>query len=725
MNPISNVPPHPRLPGAQTHRIPLLPGAVAIVFAAALAFPSPPAAAQERPEEDRESYTRTVEPFLRQHCLKCHGPEKQKGKLALHTLRPEASSEPDRETWKRVAERLSLGEMPPESEKRPDPLRTQQVIDWIKRRLSRAGVDTAEIDHKLLLPSHGNRVDHDALFSAPLAGVPATPARLWRLGPRQYAGLVSRLAGRSVTPPSPFSFNAGEGFLDYADLYRVDEPTVNQLIVNARQIVEIQCGLQRSASSVREFKALIDPQREPSESDIQQAVRKQFQMALLREPSREESARFLEFYRKTLPAAGRTIAVRDTLASILLLPEALYRHELGQGPPDRHGRVLLAPRELAYAIAFALTHTGPDAALLKAAETGKLASAEDVRREVRRLLDDDKIAKPRLLEFFEEYFEFTRAADVFKDLERGAWRPEVLINDTRLLIRDILQRDQDVLRELLTTPKSFVNYRPDPKNGAKPAFIANQNPRKDRPRAFEYWELYGLPADWTWTDRQPVELDARERAGILTQPSWLAAFATNNENHPIRRGKWIRERLLGGYIPDLPITVDAQLPDRPDQTLRQRLEVTRQEYCWQCHQKMNPLGLAFEAYDYLGRFRTTERIVDPSAPPAEPSRKGAPPKPAYREVPVDSGGRIDASGDPRLDGEVRNAVAMIRKLADSPRVRQVFVRHAFRFWLGRNETPADAASLRAADRAYVESGGSLKALLIALLSSDSFIYRKP
>jgi hypothetical protein len=52
------------------------------------------------------------------------------------------------------------------------------------------------------------------------------------------------------------------------------------------------------------------------------------------------------------------------------------------------------------------------------------------------------------------------------------------------------------------------------------------------------------------------------------------------------------------------------------------------------------------------------------------------------------------------------------------------IRHVFRYFFGRNETLADSKTLIAADRAYVESGGSFKALLISLLSSDSFIYRK-
>jgi hypothetical protein len=58
-------------------------------------------------------------------------------------------------------------------------------------------------------------------------------------------------------------------------------------------------------------------------------------------------------------------------------------------------------------------------------------------------------------------------------------------------------------------------------------------------------------------------------------------------------------------------------------------------------------------------------------------------------------------------------------------VEQVFVRHAFRYWMGRNETINDAPTLKAAHKAYQKNGGSMKALIISLLTSDSFLYRKP
>ena len=63
-------------------------------------------------------------------------------------------------------------------------------------------------------------------------------------------------------------------------------------------------------------------------------------------------------------------------------------------------------------------------------------------------------------------------------------------------------------------------------------------------------------------------------------------------------------------------------------------------------------------------------------------------------------------------------------LARSERVRRSIIRHAFRFFLGRNERLSDSAALIAADRAYVSSGGSFREVVVSLLTSDSFRYRK-
>jgi hypothetical protein len=44
--------------------------------------------------------------------------------------------------------------------------------------------------------------------------------------------------------------------------------------------------------------------------------------------------------------------------------------------------------------------------------------------------------------------------------------------------------------------------------------------------------------------------------------------------------------------------------------------------------------------------------------------------------------------------------------------------------MGRNETLHDRSVLQAAHKAYRESGGSMKSLILALVTSDAFLFRK-
>ena len=98
--------------------------------------------------------------------------------------------------------------------------------------------------------------------------------------------------------------------------------------------------------------------------------------------------------------------------------------------------------------------------------------------------------------------------------------------------------------------------------------------------------------------------------------------------------------------------------------------------------------------------------------------------PTYKTKTVSTKGELRGTGNPDLDGVVSDAFDLIDRLAKSERVRQSIVRYAFRFYMGRNEMLSDSQTLIDADRSYVQSGGSFKAVIISLLTSDSFIYRK-
>ena len=125
-------------------------------------------------------------------------------------------------------------------------------------------------------------------------------------------------------------------------------------------------------------------------------------------------------------------------------------------------------------------------------------------------------------------------------------------------------------------------------------------------------------------------------------PAWLIAHSLNLDNDPIRRGKWIRERLLADTVPELPITVDARIPEDPNKTLRERFSVTREPECWRCHIKMNPLGMPFELFDDFGRHRSKEKL------PAKGKTR-----------PVNTTGTLEGTENSDLDGGVNDPMELM------------------------------------------------------------------
>ena len=332
----------------------------------------------------------------------------------------------------------------------------------------------------------------------------------------------------------------------------------------------------------------------------------------------------------------------------------------------------------------------------------------------------------------------------FKGTEWKAWEPEdVAPHEEFLRTHWEFQREKKgdhpkILRKLQKLMEGLELHFSEGQSGALPYMkngmgfwwggpvLGRSGQQMRGEQVTTYWNL-----DWRTWDYPPSQpATIPNRKGILTHPAWLIAHAQNLETDPIHRGKWIREKLLAGTIPDVPITVDAVIPPDPHKTLRQRMENrTGESYCWRCHQKMDPLGLTFENYDDFGRYRTMENLEHPDnlikeAKRGELNSFGAS-LAIYRTLPVDPRGVLEGTGDPKLDGEVKDAFDLIDRLAKSTKVRQSIIRHAFRYFLGRNETLSDSKTLMDADKAYLENDGSFDEVIVSLLTSDSFIYRKP
>jgi tRNA A37 threonylcarbamoyladenosine modification protein TsaB len=644
----------------------------------------------------------------------------------------------------------------------------------------------------------------------------------WEGGTVAYATAV-----KSV--PAVLSLTRKHGLKNYPGLYSVNSAEATQILGKAEDILQymasgplslvgmpeqitddprtydkvkppgdlrgLPTAIVYSTKFLRPATPLLDLMKDdalPSDEALRATVDHLFEALAFRPPSAEEADEYIQLVRESIAKIGKTEGVFLGLSAIFLDRDALFRPELAEtGEPDAHGRVMLQDWELGLAVNHALRYLKPDPALRAAILGGKMRTREDVEREVTRMLRDDTIRKPRILQFFRDYFDHDLAGTICKDNRALAATGITARGDdhylamfdaaasTDRLIEIILKNDREVLKELLTTRQVVATETDRIYFGrkrtaqetkvaaaehakAEAATTAEEEAALSKIRAelaslqIRSQETPGEPATAKSLDRRAKELDAEmkrilqqrkrrqqnaalevapaslsgpptearvsrpsfgsgsmkperilatapegERLGILTHPAWLVSHSDAMDNHAIRRGIWIRERLLGGGIPDVPITVDAKLPDEPQNTLRERMRVTRENYCWSCHEKMDPLGLPFEIYNHAGLYRTTEL-----------------------DKPVDGRGEIKDSGDPALDGPVANAIEMIRKLAASERVEQVFVRHAFRFWMGRNETLNDAPVLQAAHRAYRDNGGSLNALITSLLTSDAFLYRE-
>jgi cytochrome c551/c552 len=677
------------------------------------------AVASQAMAADSTAADSTVADFLRQHCVRCHGPDAQEGQVRVdHLLQKNAE---DDKLWARIAQQIRAGAMPPEDEEQPSATEKEGLLQSLNARLRHSAPR---------LPNDGNLVPHELLFGKIDAQAVGGPPRVWRLNPEGYWGFVRDVhRGRADGVVQPFTLSPTRGIRDFSSLYSIDESSTEILLRNAEVIVAAQSAhmvkdgkIQARHDTVGEFVKLMDPSVQPTRQQLENAIQIQFRLALARKADATEVERLLQLYDQCAVEGDLPAAARVMLQAVLLRADAMYRQELGEIDKPS-GQQRLAPSEIARCISVAILDRR-DSLLTQAAEKGELSTKEQVAAHVQRLWTDPKREPAGVYRFFREYFEYHKAVDVFKDKPKSfVHEPRVLVSDTDRLVKHIVAEDRDVFRQLLTTRLSFVNYHTKENKQTRqqepvPAVTLNAQNNKGQTGVESVYGIDEFPKP------QPTELPANQRMGILMQPSWLAAFSTNFDNDPVRRGRWIRERLLGGVVPDLPIGVVAQVPDEPQRTLRDRLQVTREGRCWKCHQQMDDLGLPFENFDHYGRFRTAEEVLDVAATEKNVDKKGQTLGPVHTTTTLITQGLVARSGDASLDGPIADPREFMLRLANSDRTRQVFVRHAFRYFLGRNESLADAASLQAADRAYVESDGSFRALVTALFTSDSFLLRR-
>jgi hypothetical protein len=215
------------------------------------------------------------------------------------------------------------------------------------------------------------------------------------------------------------------------------------------------------------------------------------------------------------------------------------------------------------------------------------------------------------------------------------------------------------------------------------------------------FDLYGVSAPADHDPTLPVDLDPTQRAGLLTQPGVLAVHAHANQSSPVHRGKIVRENMLCTPLAPPPPEVDVVPPPLdPDATTRERFDQHRSDpSCAACHKLIDPIGFGFEHYDGIGAWRDTEA-----------------------DRPVDASGELFGTDD--IDGPFDGAPELGRVLASSEQVRACVAEQWFGFAFGRTPAEDDTCSFDAMALAFAESDQNIAELLVALITTDAFRYRR-
>jgi hypothetical protein len=196
-----------------------------------------------------------------------------------------------------------------------------------------------------------------------------------------------------------------------------------------------------------------------------------------------------------------------------------------------------------------------------------------------------------------------------------------------------------------------------------------------------------------------VALDNTQRAGLLTQGTFLAGHADPDQDSPVQRGKFVRTQLLCQPVPPPPNNIVIMPPAyAPESTTRQRFAVHEtQAICSGCHAAMDQIGFAFEGYDAVGQYRTMDG-----------------------PGPVDSHGTLSGTD---VDGTFDGAVELASKLAASQNVSDCVATQWFRWANGRAEDSADRCALTVLRRQFTAAGDNMQSLPVAIVTSDTFRYR--
>ncbi len=375
-------------------------------------------------------------------------------------------------------------------------------------------------------------------------------------------------------------------------------------------------------------------------------------------------------------AAGDTLveATRLGLSLILVSPNFLYRSEIDALPDDPSAQRPLSAHELASRLSYFLWSSLPDERLTTLAEQGLLRERDVLADEARRMLRDPR-AHSLISQFAAQWLQLRSLAAVAPDPQAFPDFDEALRDAMRLeteLFVEAVFREGRPLRELVDADFTFVNER-----------LALH---------------YGI-AGIVGSAMQRVRVTDRSRGGLLGHASLLTLTSNPTRTSPVKRGKFVLERLLGTPPPPPPPGVGA-LDDTAQAaataTLRERLAQHRSKAdCAGCHVKMDALGFTLEHFGPTGGWR------DRDGPHV-----------------IDDGGTLP-------DGAVLHGASDLKRVVlEGDSFTRCFAEQLLTFALGRGLLDDDRRAVHALVTGYRGKSPSLEKLVVDLLALDAFLRRR-
>jgi mono/diheme cytochrome c family protein len=297
-----------------------------------------------------------------------------------------------------------------------------------------------------------------------------------------------------------------------------------------------------------------------------------------------EMARLMSFYETERgKGGGFDDGIEASLQFLLVNPRFLFRVERDPEKAPAGTIYRISDLELASRLSFFIWSSIPDDELLTVASQGRLQNPAVLEQQVRRMLKDER-AKALASNFAGQWLFLrnvkghTPDADVFPDFDHNL--RDAFQRETELLFADVVREDKPVTT-LLNADYTFLNER-----------LAKH---------------YGVPNVYGMQFRRvPVTDDARK--GLLGHGSILSLTSQANRTSPVLRGKYVLTNILGTPPPEPPANVPP-LNETPGKALsmRDRMEEHRRSpACAGCHKLMDPIGLAMENFDGIGRWRTED-----------------------------------------------------------------------------------------------------------------------